>query len=317
MVFLLAVLFAFLNGFHDSANVVALAVSSRAIRPSKALALAAAVEFIAPFVLGAAVASTVGRELVEPSAMSQEALSAALISAIAWSLITWYWGIPSSSSHALLGGLAGAAVATGGIASLKPYGVYKVLLSLLLSPILGFAGGFILMKVTLWLVRGASPKVSNLFKRLQVLAMLLLAMGHGSNDAQKSMGVMAMALAMESGAFSVPAWVKLLCAFAIASGVGAGGWRIMKTIGSKFYKIRPIHGLSAQGSSVGIIVGAALAGGPVSTSQVVSSAVVGAGAAERLSKVRWKVFREIIASWVVTFPVTALVAWGLSLCCLK
>jgi len=315
VVFLLALIFAFLNGFHDSANIVALAISSKAIRPARALALAALAEFVAPFAFGVAVATTIGQDLVETKSIKVEALAVALVSAIVWSLITWYKGIPSSSSHALLGGLIGAAVASGGFSILKLYGLYKVVLSLFLSPFLGFIGGFFLMKITLWLVRGASPHVNLLFKRSQVAATVLLALGHGSNDAQKSIGVMAMALAGMKGGedFFIPDWIKLLCAAAIAAGVGAGGWRIMRTIGGKFYKIRPIHGFSAQISSGGIILGAVLTGGPVSTSQVVSSAVVGVGSAERLSKVRWKVFREIMASWLVTFPVTALIAWGLSL----
>lgn len=313
MVFILASLFAFLNGFHDSANVVALAISSRAIRPSLALTIAALAEFIAPFAFGAAVANTIGQDLIEPTAVSQRTLSAALISAIAWSLITWYRGIPSSSSHALLGGLTGAAVAEIGLSCLKLYGLYKIVLSLFLSPILGFAGGFFLMKLILFLARNATSKVNIYFKQGQLLTMLALALGHGSNDAQKSMGIMAMALASEAGEFLVPTWVKFTCAFAIASGVGAGGWRIIRTIGGKFYKVRPIHGFSAQVSSAGIILGAVFAGGPVSTSQIVSSALAGVGSAERPSKVRWKVFREIMASWIITFPATAFGAWALGL----
>lgn len=313
MVFILASFFAFLNGFHDSANVVALAISSRAIRPSFALTIAALAEFIAPFVFGVAVANTIGQDLIEPTAISQRTLSAALISAIAWSLITWYRGIPSSSSHALLGGLTGAAVAEIGLSCLKLYGLYKIALSLFLSPILGFAGGFFLMKLVLLLARNAPPKVNIFFKQVQLLTMLALALGHGSNDAQKSMGIMAMALASEGGKFLVPAWVKFICALAIALGVGAGGWRIIKTIGGKFYKIRPVHGFSAQVSSASIILGAVFAGGPVSTSQIVSSAVAGVGSGERPSKVRWKVFREIMASWVITFPATAFGAWALGL----
>jgi PiT family inorganic phosphate transporter len=314
-VFLLALIFAFLNGFHDSANIVALAISSKAIRPGRALALAALAEFVAPFAFGVAVATTIGHDLVEPKSMRVEALAVALASAIVWSLITWYKGIPSSSSHALLGGIIGVAVASGGLSIVKPYGLYKVVLSLFLSPLLGFIGGFFLMKITLWLARGASPRVNLLFKRAQIAATVMLALSHGSNDAQKSIGVMAMALAGMRGGedFFIPSWIKLLCAAAIAAGVGAGGWRIMRTIGGKFYKIRPIHGFSAQLSSVGVILGAVLTGGPVSTSQVVSSAIVGVGSAERLSKVRWKVFREIALSWLVTFPLTALIAWGLSL----
>jgi PiT family inorganic phosphate transporter len=324
----IALSFDFLNGFHDSANIVATMISSRAMTPLRALTIAAICEFIGPFLFGVAVATTIGHQVVDEGVLSNLLIAAALLSAILWNLITWYFGIPSSSSHALIGGLAGSAVmanlvrqlqanAIGSLDDLlhvvlvvKPAGITKVLTALLISPLLGFVVGFLLIKLTYFFGRLASPRINWFFRRSQSVTAVALALSHGTNDAQKTMGVIAMALFAggHTKEFTVPAWVIAACAAAIALGTAVGGWRLIKTIGGKFYKIRPIHGFVTQISSAVLILGASLMGGPVSTTHVVSSAVMGAGSGERLSKVRWGVGKQIVAAWIITMPITAILA---------
>ncbi|HDN80479.1 MAG: inorganic phosphate transporter [Chloroflexi bacterium] len=313
LLILVALAFDFLNGFHDSANIVATIISSRSMRPSKALAMSAVAEFIAPFLFGVAVATTIGHDIVDPRAITISVIFTALLSAIIWNLITWYFGIPSSSSHALIGGIIGAVAIAYGVKLIQLKGLEKVIAALFISPILGMIVGYVLMKVMLFMVRGATPKVNIFFKRGQALTTLSLALSHGTNDAQKTMGIITMGLVSAGylDEFRVPVWVIAACAAAISLGIAAGGWRIIRTLGGKFYKIRPIHGFTAQASSAVVILGAALLGGPVSTTHVVSSAIVGVGSAERLSKVRWRVMQEIALAWVLTIPATALMACGL------
>ena len=236
-----------------------------------------------------------------------------MISAIIWNIITWYFGIPSSSSHALIGGIIGAVGIAYGIGLIQLKGLEKVAIALFISPVLGLLTGYLMMKFTLFLVRGASPKANLFFKRAQILTSIGLALSHGTNDAQKTMGIITMGL-VSAGylkEFTVPLWVIAVCAAAMALGIATGGWRIIKTLGGKFYKIRPIHGFSAQVSAATIILGAALLGGPVSTTHVVSSSIMGVGSAERLSKVRWTVAQEIAMAWILTIPATALMAAGI------
>ena len=305
-----AVLFDFLNGFHDSSNVVATIISSRAMSPRTALALSAVAHFCAPFLFGVAVATTIGHDVVDPATITIGVILTALLSAIIWNLATWFVGIPSSSSHALIGGIVGAVGADSGLSTIKIAGLEKVLLALFLSPVLGLLIGYLFMKLVLFLARGASPKINWLFKRLQTVTSLALALSHGTNDAQKTMGILTMGLVTGGYLphFIVPWWVVLVSALALSLGTAFGGWRIIRTLGGRIYKIRPIHGFTSQAISASVILGAALLGGPVSTTHVVGSAIMGVGSAERLSKVRWGVAGNIFTAWLVTIPVTALMA---------
>lgn len=305
-----ALVFDFLNGFHDSSNIVATVISSRAMKPRVALYMTAVAHFSAPFLFGVAVAKTVGSELIEPSAITLNVVVAGVVSAILWNLATWLLGMPSSSSHALLGGLLGAAVLSAGFGVVKIEGLVKILAALLISPILGFIVAFLLMHLILLFSRGASPRINDFFKRSQVFTSLALALSHGSNDAQKTMGIITMGL-VASGmqeSFHVPIWVIFISASSIALGTALGGWSLIKTLGGKIYKIRPVDAFTSQAASASIIMGAALLGGPVSTTQVVSSTILGAGAADRPNKVRWHVGQEMLVTWVLTIPATALVA---------
>lgn len=305
-----ALFFDFLNGFHDSSNIVATVISSRALPPQSALILTAVAEFAGPFLFGVAVAKTIGEEVVEPHTITLAVIYAALLAAIVWNIITWFFGIPSSSSHALFGGIIGAVVIHAGFSDLHLNGIVKIMVALFASPLIGLTVGFFLTKLIFFLARGASPKINNLFKGSQVLTAIALALSHGANDAQKTMGIITLALvtAGELSSFAVPTWVILLSASAIALGTATGGWRLIRTLGGKFYKIRPVHGFSTQISSAAVIMGAALLGGPVSTTQVVSSVIMGVGSAERVSKVRWNVAGEIMTAWLLTIPSTALLA---------
>ncbi len=302
-----ALVYGFLNGFHDSSNVVATIISSRAMPPRVALLLTAAAEFIGPFLLGVAVADTIGKGLLNPSAVTPGVVLGATVGAILWNLLTWAFGIPSSSSHALVGGLLGAAAMAGGLDVIELPGVEKALIALFVSPPLGLLAGFLITRLTLFLAAGATPRANWLFKRLQVLTAVGLAVSHGGNDAQKTMGIITLGLVVAGAlpAFAVPAWVVVASAGAMSLGTGIGGWRLIRTLGGRIYKIRPIHGFTAQTASGLVLLGASLLGGPVSTTQVVSSAIMGAGAAERLSKVRWGVAQEMLVAWGLTIPVTA------------
>jgi len=313
LLIVLALFFDFLNGIHDSSNIVATMISSRAFRPHTALGVTAVAEFLGPFLFGVAVAKTIGDEVVRLDAITMEVIIAALIGAILWNLITWFFGIPSSSSHALIGGIVGAVTIGAGFGAIQLRGLEKVLVALFASPIIGFLIGFAITKVIFFLARGATPRVNKFFKNSQILTATVLAFSHGTNDAQKTMGVITLGLIINGyiSKFEVPVWVIAISAGAIALGTALGGWRLIKTLGGKFYKIRPVHSFAAQISSAFVILGASLIGGPVSTTQVVSSAIIGVGSSERLSKVRWSVAGDIITAWFITIPATALVAAGI------
>ena len=304
---ILALVFDFLNGFHDSANIVATVIASRALHPRVALLLAAASEFAGPFLFGVAIATTVGEELLNLDILGLQVIIAALVAAVAWNLITWYLGIPSSSSHALLGGLLGAGVVSGGLAIVRLSGLVKILLALLISPIAGLIVGFLLMRLTLWSVRRATPSINQLFRRVQVATLIGLGLSHGTNDAQKTMGVITMGLvaAGMQDRFAVPTWVIALSAGSIALGISLGGWRLIRTLGARMFRIRPVHGFTSQLSGAAVILGAALLGGPVSTTQVMSSTIMGSGAGERINKVRWGILRDMAVAWALTIPITA------------
>ncbi|HSG18799.1 MAG TPA: inorganic phosphate transporter [Anaerolineae bacterium] len=310
LLFAAAMVFGFLDGFHNSANVVATVISSRAMRPRQALSVAAVAEFAGPFLFGTAVAKTFGADLVDPQAISVAVIMAAMLAAITWKMITWYFGLPSSSSHSLFGGLIGAVIVGAGVEALIPSGLRKIVLALLLSPPLGLVGGYLVMQLTLLVTSRATPGINTFFKRGQWFTSIGLALTHGSNNAQKVMGILGLGL-LSSGLseeVSSPLWITASAAGALALGTFFGGSRVMRTIGGRFYKIRPVHGFTAQATTSTIILGATLLGGPVSTTQVVSSTIVGVGAAERLGKVRWGVFQDIAVAWLVTIPATGLLA---------
>jgi len=311
----IALVFDFLNGFHDSANVVATAIASRALPPRYALLIAALADFTGPFLFGVAVATTIGDEVLASQAITIPVAMSALLSAIIWNIFTWWFGIPSSSSHALIGGFVGAAITGFGIGVIRMAGLYKVLIGLFISPILGLLVGWIIMKLALALGRSTSPRINVFFRRSQWLTMIALGLSYGSNDAQKTMGVVTMGLVAFGviPSFHVPAWVILICASSISFGMVMGGWRLIKTMGGKFYRIQPIHAFSSQFASTAVILGSALFGAPVSTTQVISSTILGAGSAERVQKVRWGIAGQIVLAWVFTIPATGALGAGIYL----
>jgi PiT family inorganic phosphate transporter len=313
VVIVLALVFDFLNGIHDSSNVVATMISSRALPPRLALGITALANFVGPFIFGVAVANTIGHEIVAADAINIQVLLAALGSAIVWNLLTWYLGFPSSSSHTLIGGFIGAVIIKAGWQSIQLGGLEKIIIALFASPIIGFVVGYLILRLVLLLCWRATPRVNSLFRRGQIFTALALALSHGTNDAQKTMGIITLALVTGGylEAFIVPVWVILVCAGMIGLGTAVGGWKLIKTLGGKFYKIRPVDGFASQLASASVIITASLFGGPVSTTQVVSSAIMGVGAAERANKVRWGVAQEIATAWLLTIPVSALLAAGL------
>lgn len=317
MVVGLALFFDYSNGFHDAANVVATIIATGAMQPRRALGLAAMAHFIGPFLLGTAVAQTIGKGIIDLSAFdpnqfhtSITLVIAALLGAIFWNLFTWAWGLPSSSSHALVGGMVGAVLIAYGPEKILWSGLLYVVSVLILSPVLGLLFGMLVLKITFRLSRKAPPEISRFFNRTQVLSSLALSMSHGANDAQKSMGIIALSLVILGihPDFRIPFWVVASCAAAIALGTASGGWRIIKTLGSKIYRLRSVHAFCAQTSSAIVIFGAALLGGPVSTTHVVASSIMGVGAGQRLSAVRWGVAKTIILAWFITIPASAAIA---------
>jgi PiT family inorganic phosphate transporter len=316
LVIVVALVFDYINGFHDTANAIATVVSTGVLPIRTAILLAAALNF-GGALLGTAVAGTIGKGLVHPAAVTQGVVLAALLGAIFWNLFTWYFGIPSSSSHALVGGLVGAAIAHAGGDAVQMEGLYKIVKSLIVSPVVGFFTAFVLMIAVFWLIRGSRPAfVSRLFRRLQIFSAGFMALSHGSNDAQKTMGIITMSLVAygavtggSSGKFEVPLWVKLACAVAMALGTAAGGMRIIKTMGTKIIDLRPILGFAAETSAAVTILTSSAMGMPVSTTHVITGAIMGAGACQRVSAVRWGVTTKILWAWVLTIPISATVAY--------
>jgi len=311
LVLLLAVTFDFINGFHDTANAIATVVATRVLTPRQAILMAASLNF-AGALSGTAVASTVGKGIIDPSAASQEVILAALVGAILWNLLTWHFGIPSSSSHALIGGLVGAALAFKGSGVLNRAGLETIVLTLLTSPLLGMAFGFLLMVLLLWVVfRQSSHTVNAHFRRLQLVSSAFMSFSHGSNDAQKTMGIITMSLFSYGliDSFQVPTWVMVTAAAAMAAGTSVGGWRIIRTMGHKIIKLEPIHGFAAETAAATVIQLASHFGLPVSTTHVISGSIMGVGASKRLSAVRWGVAGDMFMAWVLTIPATATVSW--------
>lgn len=304
----LAVAFDYINGFHDTANAIATSVATKALRPQHAIAMAALFNFVGAFA-GTAVAKTIGKSLVDESTTTQTVVAAALVGAIVWNLVTWRWGIPSSSSHALIGGLLGATIVAVGPGALLIDGIVgKVLIPLVTSPVAGFAIGFVIMLALYWLFRGFDRKpLARVFKVLQVFSAGYMAFAHGSNDAQKTMGIITLAL-FAAGIIptvDVPLWVVLLAASAISLGTAVGGWRIMKTMGHRVVELEPIHGFAAETTAASVLLVTAHLGMPVSTTHVISSAIMGVGSSRGTRAVRWGVARRILSAWVITIPITA------------
>lgn len=326
----IVLLFEFINGFNDCANMVVTPIITGALEPRQALLILAFFEFMGAWFLGTAVAKTLGLGIVPPAQITILSIFAALVAAIIWILGGWYLGMPSSSSHALIGGLLGAVIMQTGTEVIHWGMVIKIIIMLIFTPLLGLVVGHFLTKNFIIFFAGIKPSQANrILKRLQVITSITLALSHGSNDAQKGMGVISLALLLfykvspqgvekfyrpgaDSG-FYVPDWVILICSLAIALGVSFGGWRIMKTLGMKLYKIRPIHGFSAQTCASLVIYISSLFGYPVSTTQIVSSSILGAGSAQRMGSVRWEVSKQIFLTWLFTIPGSALLSAGIFL----
>jgi PiT family inorganic phosphate transporter len=306
-----AVLYQFFNGFQDGANIVCTIIASHAMGARGALALAAAASFAGPFFMGGAVSQALGAETVRPEAVTVATAIAAMASASIWNLSAWWLRIPVSSSHALVGGVIGAALAaSGGDAILAP-GLARVALWLLAAPLLGFAAAWLAMHAAYALLANATPRANIALSRAQVPTAVALAFANGANDAHKAAAIVAMGMVAfaREGAFEVPAWTLAACAGAASAGTLVGGERIVRTLALRFYRMRPLHAFAAQASSAAALVAANLGGGPVSSTQVTSLAIVGAGAAERPSKVRWTALAEILVAWAVTIPASAALAW--------
>jgi inorganic phosphate transporter, PiT family len=310
-IILVALTFDFLNGFHDAANSIATVVSTRVLSPQKAVMWAAFFNFVAAFVMGTAVAKTMGKGMIDISVVNQHVILAGLIGAIAWNLFTWYYGLPVSSSHALIGGYAGAAVARAGIGAIVFSGWTKTLIFIVLAPVMGAVLGFLLMVAVTWIFRRWHPfKLDQLFRRLQLISAGLYSLGHGGNDAQKTMGIIT-GLLVTAGyhkGFEIPFWVIIICHAAIALGTMFGGWRIVKTMGTKITKLQPIGGFSAESAGAITLFTATHLGIPVSTTHTITGAIIGVGATRRISAVKWGVAGTILWAWILTIPLAAIVS---------
>ncbi|MBI2955649.1 MAG: inorganic phosphate transporter [Chloroflexi bacterium] len=311
LVVILALAFDFINGFHDTANAIATSVSTRVLPPAVAIVMASSLNFVGAFV-GTAVAKTIGTGIVAPEAVTQQTVAAALLGAIVWNLITWYFGVPTSSSHALIAAIIGSSIAGSGLGVFNPEGLSTIFGSLFLSPIAGLIFGFLIMVLLMWLFRRSSQsQVNGYFRHLQVLSAAFVAFSHGSNDAQKTMGIITMAL-VSYGAlptFEVPLWVMSVAALAMGLGTAAGGWKIIKTLGVRLVSLMPVNGFAAETSSALVIQLATHFGAPVSTTHVISSSIMGVGASRRFSAVRWGVAGNIVLAWFLTLPLAALFAF--------
>lgn len=313
VIILVALVFDFTNGAHDCANAIATVVSTKVLSPRVAVTMAAGLNLVGAF-LGEEVAHTLGSGIVNTEMVMgcQALVLAALVGAIAWNLITWYYGIPSSSSHALIGGLMGAAIAYSGFSTLNgPSIVKKILLPLVLSPLAGFVVGFLFMSIMGLLLWNANRrKVNASFQKLQILSAAFMATSHGLNDAQKTMGVITLALFIfhRIDTIHVPLWVKVICAVAMAAGTALGGWKIVKTMGHKIFKLEATHGFAAESSAALVISGASLFGAPISTTHTITACIFGVGATKRLSAVRWGIAGNLVVAWVLTIPASATIA---------
>jgi PiT family inorganic phosphate transporter len=310
LVVIFALTFDYINGFHDTANAIATSVSTKALSPRNAILVAATLNFLGAL-SGTAVAATIGKNIISPGMVTPLVIIAALIGAIFWNLFTWYFGIPSSSSHALIGGLVGAVIAGFGIGDVNWPGFGQIFAGLIITPVIGLVAGSLVMTLLFWIFKGASPALINSkFRKLQVVSACMASFAHGSNDAQKTMGIITMVLIGGGflSVFEVPLWVKIACAMAMAAGTAIGGWKIIRTMGGKIFRIEPINGFAADFTASTVIYSASLLGVPVSTTHVVSSCIMGVGAAKRFHGVRWNIARQIVIAWFVTIPSAAFVA---------
>jgi PiT family inorganic phosphate transporter len=312
LIVLVALVFDFINGFHDAANSIATVVSTRVLTPLQAVVWAAFFNVVAAFGFGVSVARTVGKGVVDTNVVDLWVILAGLVGAIAWDLITWHWGLPTSSSHALIGGFAGAAVIKAGVGSLIASGLVKIGIFMILAPLLGLAVGFVMMLGTVWTFRHSTPgRVDWLFRRLQLVSAAAYSLGHGTNDAQKTMGLIAVLLFSTGhlgSEFYVPFWVILAAHAALGLGTLSGGWRIVKTMGMRITKLRPVGGFCAETAGAVMLIGTAVAGIPVSTTHTITGSIMGVGSLQRFSAVRWGVAGRIVWAWVLTIPASALVA---------
>lgn len=311
-IIVVALIFDFVNGFHDAANSIATVVSTRVLSPRYAVMWAAFFNFVAFLFFGLHVATTIGKGIIDPAVVDPAVIFSALVGAIAWDLITWYYGIPSSSSHALIGGLAGAAVAKAGATSLDSAGLTRITVSIVLSPMIGLILAFLLMTAVFWILRRSTPaKVDAWFRRGQLLSAALYSLGHGGNDAQKTMGIITVLLFATGhlgDTFYVPLWVVLSCHAAIALGTLSGGWRIVRTMGLKITKLKPVGGFCAETGGAITLFAATGLGIPVSTTHTITGAIVGVGAITKLSAIRWGVAGRIIWAWILTIPCSAFIS---------
>ena len=311
----LALAFDYVNGFHDAANSIATVVSTRVLRPQEAVAWAAFFNFIAFVFFGLHVARTIGKGVVDPQVVTIAVVCSGLVGAIAWDLITWWWGLPTSSSHALVGGFAGAAVMHAGWGALIVKGLVKIGIFIVLAPVIGLAIGFVFMVATYWMFRRSTPSaVSGLFKKLQLVSAAAYSLGHGGNDAQKTMGIILITLI--AGGYldakaDVPLWVVLSCHVAMGLGTLAGGWRIVRTMGQKIVHLQPVHGFSAESAGAVCLYGATWLGIPVSTTHTITGAILGVGSTRGLHAVKWGVARSVVWAWLFTIPASGLIAAGI------
>jgi PiT family inorganic phosphate transporter len=319
-----ALIFDYINGFHDAANSIATVVSTRVLSPGQAVVWAAFFNFVAAFGFGTAVAKTIGSGMIDINVVTFAIIFSGLFGAITWDLITWYFGLPTSSSHALIGGYAGAAIAKAGFSAIIPAGWTKTLIFIVLSPLIGLTFGLGLMVAIYWLFRRTTPtRVDHWFRKLQLVSAALFSLNHGANDAQKTMGIIAgvlftvpayRALVTDAaGTMMIPFWVVLLAHAAIGLGTLSGGWRIIHTMGSRITKLQPVHGFAAETGAAGAVFLATVLGVPVSTTHAITGSIVGVGATRRLSAVRWGVAGRIVWAWVLTIPAAALLGMGMQL----
>jgi inorganic phosphate transporter, PiT family len=311
LVVVVALVFDYINGFHDAANSIATVVSTRVLSPGRAVLWAAFFNFAAAFIFGTAVAKTIGSGMIDITIVTQSVILAALIGAIVWDLITWYYGLPTSSSHALIGAYAGAAIAKAGQAAIIPSGWYKTLMFIVLAPLIGFALGFVLMVAIFWIMKPFAPsRVDRYFRKLQLLSAAAYSLGHGSNDAQKTMGIIAGALFAGGFIkdFHIPFWVEMAAYSAISLGTLSGGWRIIHTMGSKITRLQPVGGFAAETAGAISLFTATALGVPVSTTHTITGAIIGVGSTRRLSAVRWGIAGQIVWAWILTIPISAGIA---------
>lgn len=311
----LVLVFDFINGFHDSANSIATVVSTKVLSPFAAVSLAAIFNFLAFLIFPLKVATTIGKGVINPDVVTLDLIAAAVTAAIVWNLLTWWWGLPSSSSHTLVGGLIGAAIAGSGLSSVVYSGVLKIVIFIVIAPLLGIIISYIISVIVLHIVKGSTPSgVDKYFRRLQLLSASAFSLGHGGNDAQKSMGIIWVALIAANQVTKdsdIDLWIVLSCQAAIALGTLFGGWRIVKTMGQKITKLKPFEGFCAETAGALTLFGATHFGIPVSTTHTITGAIMGAGASRRVSAVRWGVTRNIFWAWLLTIPISAMLGAGL------